>query len=340
MSKVTNSLLALACFVIIVAGMKAASPLVAPFILSFFIAIICVPPLFWMQKKGVPKLLALLIILVVVVTVILVIAAFVGKSINGFTQVLPAYQEHLSNKSTQLISWLNNHGIEVPENFIKEKFNLGIIMKMVATSLTGLTGVLTNVFMILLTVVFILVEASDLSSKLKRGLKDSKSSMKNMSEITASLNRYIALKTVTSFTTGVLVAVWMAILGVDFALLWGLIAFLLNYIPTIGSFIAAIPAVLLALVQLGMWPAILVAFGFLVINILIGNILEPRFMGKGLGLSPLVVFMSMVFWGWVLGPVGMFLSAPLTMIVKIIFEANQETQKIALMLGNDSKAKE
>jgi len=340
MSKVTNSLLALACFVIIVAGMKAASPLVAPFILSFFIAIICVPPLFWMQKKGVPKLLALLIILVVVVTVILVIAAFVGKSINAFTQVLPAYQEHLSNKSTQLISWLNNHGIEVPENFIKEKFNLGIIMKMVATSLTGLTGVLTNVFMILLTVVFILVEASDLSSKLKRGLKDSKSSMKNMSEITASLNRYIALKTVTSFTTGVLVAVWMAILGVDFALLWGLIAFLLNYIPTIGSFIAAIPAVLLALVQLGMWPAILVAFGFLVINILIGNILEPRFMGKGLGLSPLVVFMSMVFWGWVLGPVGMFLSAPLTMIVKIIFEANQETQKIALMLGNDSKAKE
>jgi len=211
---------------------------------------------------------------------------------------------------------------------------------MVATSLTGLTGVLTNVFMILLTVVFILVEASDLSDKLKRGLKNSKKSLKGMSEIAASLNRYIALKTVFSFATGVLVAIWMAILGVDFALLWGLIAFLLNYIPTIGSIIAAIPAVLLALVQLGVGPAILVAAGFLAVNMLVGNILEPRIMGKGLGLSPLVVFISMVFWGWVLGPVGMFLSAPLTMIVKIIFEANQETRKIALLLGNDSGKKE
>jgi len=340
MSKVTSSLIALACFVIIVAGMKAASSLVAPFILSFFIAIICVPPLFWMQKKGVPKYLALLIILVVVVVTIIVLSAFVGKSINNFTQTLPAYQQHLSNKSTELVSWLARQGIEVPENFIKEKFNLGIIMRMVATSLTGLTGVLTNVFMILLTVVFILVEASDLSDKLKRGLKNSKKSLKGMSEIAASLNRYIALKTVFSFATGVLVAIWMAILGVDFALLWGLIAFLLNYIPTIGSIIAAIPAVLLALVQLGVGPAILVAAGFLAVNMLVGNILEPRIMGKGLGLSPLVVFISMVFWGWVLGPVGMFLSAPLTMIVKIIFEANQETRKIALLLGNDSGKKE
>ena len=339
LSKITKSLIALACFIIIVAGMKVAAPLVTPFILSFFIAIICVPPLFWMQKKGVPKYIALLIILSVVVVAILVIAAFVGKSINEFTQTLPAYQHQLSNQSTKVISWLSRYKIEVPENFIKEKFNLGVIMKVVGTSLTGITGVLTNVFMILLTVIFILVEASDISDKLKHGLKKSKNSVKKMSDIAVALNRYIALKSIFSFATGIFVAIWMLILGVDFALLWGLLAFLMNYIPTIGSIIAAIPAVLLALVQLGVGSAILVAIGFIAINMLIGNILEPRIMGKGLGLSPLVVFISMVFWGWVLGPVGMFLSAPLTMIVKIIFEAHNETKNIAFMLGNNSDDK-
>ena len=339
MSKITKSLIALACFIVVVAGMKTAASLVTPFMLSFFIAIICVPPLFWMQKKGVPKYVALLIILIVVVVTIIFIAAFVGKSINDFTHVLPAYQQQLSSKSTELVSWLSRYKIEIPDNFIKEKFNLGIIMKMVATSLTGLTGVLTNVFMILLTVVFILVEASDISDKLKYGLKNSKKSLQELSEIAASLNKYIALKSVFSLATGIMVAIWMAILGVDFALLWGFIAFLLNFIPTIGSIIAAVPAVLLALVQLGVGPAILVAIGFLAINMLVGNILEPRIMGKGLGLSPLVVFLSMVFWGWVLGPVGMFLSAPLTMIVKIIFDAHQETKKIAILLGNGSREK-
>ncbi len=339
MSKVTKSLIALACFVIIVAGMKTAASLVTPFMLSFFIAIICVPPLFWMQKKGVPKYIALLIILVVVIVTIIFIAAFVGKSINEFSHLLPTYQQQLSNKSTELVSWLTKYKIEVPQNFIKEKFNLGIIMKLVATSLTGLTSVLKNVFMILLTVAFILIEASDISNKLKCGLNNSKKSLKKLSEIALALNRYIALKSVFSLLTGILVAIWMAILGVDFALLWGFIAFLLNFIPTIGSIIAAVPAVLLALVQLGIGPAILVAIGFLAVNMLVGNILEPRIMGKGLGLSPLIVFLSMVFWGWVLGPVGMFLSAPLTMIVKIIFEANQETKNFALLLGNGSKNK-
>ncbi len=338
-SKVTKSLIALACFIVVVAGMKTAASLVTPFMLSFFIAIICVPPLFWMQKKGVPKYLALLIILIVVIVTITFIAAFVGKSINDFTQVLPIYQQQLASKSSELISFLSRYKIEIPENFIKEKFNLGIIMKLVATSLTGLTGVLTNVFMILLTVAFILIEASEISDKLKRGLNNSKKSIKELSEIAGSLNRYIALKSVFSLLTGILVAIWMMILGVDFALLWGFIAFLLNYIPTIGSIIAAVPAVLLALVQLGVGPAMLVAAGFLAINMLVGNILEPRIMGKGLGLSPLIVFLSMVFWGWVLGPVGMFLSAPLTMIVKIIFEANKETKNIALLLGNGSTEK-
>jgi predicted PurR-regulated permease PerM len=126
----------------------------------------------------------------------------------------------------------------------------------------------------------------------------------------------------------------LLVLGVDFALLWGVAAFLLNYIPNIGSLIAAIPPILLALVQFGVGKTLIVAAGYLVVNIVVGSIIEPRVMGRGLGLSTLIVFISLVFWGWVFGPVGMFLSVPLTMVVKIALDSQEETRWIAVMLSN------
>jgi predicted PurR-regulated permease PerM len=131
----------------------------------------------------------------------------------------------------------------------------------------------------------------------------------------------------------------LAIIGVDFPLLWGFLAFLLNFIPNIGSIIAAIPAVLLSLVQIGVPSAIATAIAFLIINIVIGNIVEPSLMGRNLGLSPLIVFVSLIFWGWLLGTVGMLLATPLTMAIKIIFDNMDETKHIGLMLGDESSIK-
>lgn len=123
--------------------------------------------------------------------------------------------------------------------------------------------------------------------------------------------------------------------GIDYALLWGVLAFLLNFVPNIGSIIAAVPAVLLALIQLGPFSALMTAMGYLIANMVMGNIIEPRYMGKGLGLSTLVVFLSLVFWGWVLGPVGMLLSVPLTMLMKIALESSDETRWLAILMGPD-----
>ncbi|MDP7389373.1 MAG: AI-2E family transporter, partial [Pseudomonadales bacterium] len=131
----------------------------------------------------------------------------------------------------------------------------------------------------------------------------------------------------------VVVTVILWVLGVDFPLLWGLLAMLLNFIPTIGSIIAAVPPGMLAIVQAGPGTAVAVAFGFIMINMVMGNVLEPRFMGRGLGLSTLVVFLSLVLWGWLLGPIGMLLSVPLTMTAKIALEANPQTSWIAYLLG-------
>jgi predicted PurR-regulated permease PerM len=152
------------------------------------------------------------------------------------------------------------------------------------------------------------------------------------------VQRYLAVKTTVSLVTGAAIAIWTGLVGLDFALVWGLLAFLLNYIPTIGSIIAAAPAVLLATVQLGLGPALLVGVGFLVVNTVLGNIVEPALMGRAVGLSTLVVFTSLVFWGWVWGPVGMLLSVPLTMIVKIFLENSDELRWIAVLLDTPKNA--
>ena len=165
-----------------------------------------------------------------------------------------------------------------------------------------------------------------------------KDALNNYATILSGVNRFLGIKTLTSAATGILVAVWLIILGVDYPLLWGVVAFLLNYIPTIGSIIASVPALLLALVQLGPAEMGVCAIGYFVINITISNFIEPRFMGDGVGLSALVVFLSMAFWGWVLGPAGMLLSVPLTMSVKIAASANPRMQWIAIMLGPNSEA--
>ena len=330
-----SALMGFACFIIIVAGIRSAGDILVPFCLSAFIAIIFTPALFWMQKKGVPNVLAILFIIICLLAIFYLIARFVGTSVNDFTNALPEYRQLLVSKSASLQQWLTGFGIEISDDILKKSFNPGTAMQMAAKALNGLGGVLTNAFLILLTVIFILLEASSFPKKIRAGLKAPEKSLAGFSKFTESVNRYLVLKTIFSIITGLIIWAWLAILGVDYALLWGLLAFLLNYVPNIGSIIAAVPPVLLALIQLGTFHSLMTAAGFATVNIVIGSIVEPKFMGEGLGLSTLVVFLSLVFWGWVLGPVGMLLSVPLTMIMKIAFESNEETYWISVMLGGE-----
>ncbi len=334
----TSALVGTACFIIIVAGMRSADDILVPFLLSVFIAIIFTPPLFWMQKKGVPNVVAIFFIITCLVAIFYLIARFVGTSVNEFTNALPEYRMLLISKSTAIQKWLAGFGIDISDEMLKNWFNPGTAMQMAGKTLSGLSGALTNAFLILLTVIFILLEASGFPNKIRAGLKTPEKSLADFGKFTESVNRYLVLKTIFSLVTGLFIWVWLTVIGVDYAILWGVLAFLLNYVPNIGSIIAAVPAVLLALVQLGVLHSLLAALGFAIVNVVIGSIIEPRFMGHGLGLSALVVFLSLVFWGWVLGPVGMLLSVPLTMIMKIAFESNEQTYWLAVMLGGDPSA--
>ena len=326
-------LLSLAAFVIVVAGMKAADALLVPFLLSLFIAVIAAAPLFYLKQKGFPGGLAMLIVIGMIVVIGLLIGWMIGGSLNDFTANLPKYQERLSAQIVRLVVWLNGLGVQLDQEAIKTIIDPGKAMGLAGQVISGLGNVLAQAVFILITVVFMLMEASAFQNKFHAIADDPEASAERLDAITSSIKRYMTIKTSTSLLTGVLVSLWLWILGVDYPVLWGVIAFLFNYVPNIGSIIAAVPAVLLALIQADPQVAFWTIVGYLVVNNLVGNVIEPRFMGSGLGLSPLVVFISLVFWGWILGPVGMFLSVPLTMTLKIFLDSYESSRRLGLLLG-------
>jgi len=332
------TLLSLAASVIIIAGLRAAQDLVVPFMLALFLAIIAAPAVTWLKKKRCPSSVAVLGVFILMLGLLLVFGLVLGGSVNRFVAAVPQYQERINGLAVSLIELLESFDIPVEDSDLLEIFSPGSIMGWIGTGLKGLASLVSNAFMISLIVVFMLLEGVWIPTKLRVAFGEAAQAVQQISEAAAQIQRYLAVKTVISIATGGLVGVWTAVVGLDFALVWGLLAFLLNFIPTIGSLIAAVPAVLLALVQLGPGPAVAVAIGYLVINTVFGNIIEPNVMGRTLGLSTLVVFLSLVFWGWVLGPIGMLLSVPLTMIIKIILESTDGTRPIAIMLDSGRAA--
>ena len=327
-------MLPLAAFVVVVAGMKAATEILVPFLLASFIAIVAAPPMFWLRRKKVPDWLSLVIVILAALLCILAVSGLIGTSIRGFTEDLPGYEQRLKEVYGAILAWLEGWGVDLSDTMLTEILDPGAAMRLVAAGLNNLGKVLTNGFLILMTVIFMLIEASSLPGKLHRIFNGRQETLNNFDHFVDNINRYLALKTIISLVTGILATVLLALLGVDYAILWGLLAFILNYVPNIGSIIAAIPPVLLASVQLGLFKAAILAAGYVVLNITMGNVIEPRFMGKGLGLSTLVVFLSLLFWGWVLGPVGMLLSVPLTITAKIALDSREDTRWLSILLGS------
>ncbi|MEP7706210.1 AI-2E family transporter [Paraglaciecola sp. 25GB23A] len=329
-------LLILASIVIVLAGIKAASVIVVPFLLSLFIAMACSPVVTWAISKKVPRSIAVVLVILMIVVFGFILAGLVGQSMNEFSQNLPKYRAQLVDEFAWLIGQAQNFNLKFDKQQILSYLDPGMAMNMVSNLLSSLGGVLTNFLLILLIVVFMLFEADSIPKKVHIALDDPDMKIQQIDKFLVSVKNYLAIKTLVSLGTGLVIGLWLYFLGLDHVLLWAMLAFLLNYIPNIGSIIAAIPAVLLAVVQLGSGSAGLVALGYIMTNTIMGNIVEPRYMGRGLGLSTLVVFLSLIFWGWLLGTVGMLLSVPLTMIVKIALESNPNTRWIALLLASEN----
>jgi len=334
-SSFTRTLFILAAFVIVVAGMRAAESIMVTFLLSGFFAIICAPPFLFMQRKGLPPWLSLIAVVIFISLFQLLLISIIGNSAKAFSNDLPMYQEKLRAMTVHVVDMLAGWGVDTPKQSLLEAFDPSSIFKTAMSALGGLGSVLSNSFLIILTVIFMLFESLSLPHKLHKAFGEQSSQLKHIERFLETVKTYMTIKALVSLATGAMIYVGLLVIGVDYPLLWALLAFFLNFVPNIGSIIAAVPTVLLALIQLGPLSALFTALIYLSANMVMGNIVEPRFLGKGLGLSTLIVFLSLVFWGWVFGPVGMFLSVPLTMLLKIALESSEETEWIAIMMGAD-----
>ena len=329
--QVGYGMLIMAAVVIVLAGVKAASVIVVPFLLALFLAIILAPLFLWLKKKGLPQGIALLLIVILLFGSIGTLVMLIGTSVQDFSHNVPLYEEKLRTDFRNLLTALDGYNIKIPKEDIISMFATDSIMNYIAKTLKSLGGLLTNSLMIVVTVVFMLMEISQFTKKLERA---NSKSLHSFVAISDNIKHFILLKSMTSAATGVIVTIGLKFFDIHYAVLWGVVAFLLNFIPNIGSIIAAIPAVLMAMVQYDFSTALAVTGLYVAVNVTIGSILEPRIMGQGLGLSTLVVFLSLIFWGWLLGPVGMLLSVPLTIMVKIVLDANDDTKWISTLLGN------
>ncbi|MCJ7753440.1 MAG: AI-2E family transporter [Thermoanaerobaculales bacterium] len=323
-----------AAVVVVLAGLKAAQSLVIPFLLALFLAIICFPAVAWLTARRVPVGLAVIAVVIVLLAAFSGFGAIVGGSVDDFTAFATQNQARFDGLVKSASTWLEAREIDPESLDLLNMLQPGKLINLLGGVLKNLAAVLSNFFLIMLTMIFMLFEAASIPVKIRAAVGKGQFDIDNIRHAVIQVQHYLGLKTVTSLTTGILVGLWTAILGLDFAVVWGLLAFLLNYIPSIGSIVAAVPAVLLGLVQGGIGYAILVAVGYVVTNIGIGNFVEPWLMGRTLGLSTLVVFLSLVFWGWMWGSVGMLLSVPLTMIIKILLENTDDLQWISVMLDN------
>jgi AI-2 transport protein TqsA len=328
-----------AAVIVVIYGMQMAKVLLVPFLIAAFLALITIRPMLWLQQKRVPSFLAALVIVSSIMFLMAVVGTILGSSIADFTAALPEYQARLDAIVAGVFDFVIEHlnGDESMES-LGDMINPSWAMGLVATILNSLKDVLTNTFLIVFTMIFMLLEVSSVGTKVEAAFGRRAESLGRPKAFLQNLGRYLGIKTVVSIATGFCAGTLTWSLGLDFPLLWAMLAFLLNYVPTIGSIIAAVPAVLLALVQLGPGAAGATAIGFAAINVVFGNMIEPRLMGYGVGISPLVVFVGLIFWGWVFGPVGMLLSVPLTMILKLILESDENTRWIAILIGSERDA--
>ncbi|MDR3197397.1 MAG: AI-2E family transporter [Planctomycetaceae bacterium] len=367
-------LIAFASIVVIFAGIKAAQPLAGPFLLAIFFAMVLTPPLRWLKQKGLSDWAALSALSLLVFLSGMGLVWILSYSLTDFVDRLPAYREKATAGVAKFDNWINDavqqfdrvektvpkipifleepaesvnraQPVETPQpqktaEISRERFSLFDVIHLdtligyVHFGVKELLNIATVSTLVVILVIFMLIEASRLPEKVRAAFDGNDLSNEYFKKIAADTWNYMKIKTVICLLTGFVTAVGLWFLGIEYALLWGILIFFLNFIPNIGQIIALVPPVLLALLDQGAAMAFVVLIWLVIVNTLFGYGVEPRYLEEGLGISGLVVLLSLIFWGWLLGLIGMFLSAPLTMVMKIVLQNNRKTRWIAVLLSN------
>lgn len=333
-----NSFLAsFAYLIIIIAGLKMGSSLIVPLLMSFFWFLLFLPLVNKLRKFGLSDLFTTIIVFGITLIIAVFMGAFLLSSAQDLISNLPSYQEKFYELTPKIVGFFERFGISLQKSDALSLFDPTKIISYTATFFKGMGDIMTNSFVILLIVMFMFLESSLFFKKLFYLVKE-KEKKEKIELFMHNVNSYFITKTLTSALVGLLVWIMLVFFKLDYALLFGFLAFFLNFVPNIGSIIASLPALLLAILELGVVETAIIATGYVIINVSIGNFLEPKIMGKSVGLSAFIVFISMVFWGWIFGSVGMFLSIPLTIIIKIACDNSKELRWVSVILSDDVKS--
>jgi predicted PurR-regulated permease PerM len=318
--------------------LKYTAALLVPFLIAIAIAIVLSPLFNYLERKHIPKIISLIFILIIIIIPVISLAGYIAEEVNGFINNIQEMDQKFDSSLNRFSHFLETYGIPFGSeklDYIIEETNIKALVQKLATQAGNQ---FSNLFLIFFTTAFILMETDFLYNKLQKIMVDRGKKIDELMKIIEKIKSYFLIKAKTSLLTGLWIFAILWFYDIDYALLWSTLAFFLNFIPVIGSILAAIPAIIMAFLDQNMMTALWVLTWYIIVNTVVGNVLEPRIMGKGLGLSALIVFLSMTFWGWIFGPAGMILSVPLTMSMQFLFSRYEETEWIALLLSDYEKS--
>lgn len=326
-----------AAVVIVLAGARGSTPILTPLLVAVFFAMITAPAMIWLTRRGVPRIPAAILVVAGLIGIFAGMIAFLGAALTGFVRSLPQYQARLDEQLAVLQSILTEYGITPGGTSdgiqIGDYIDQGFVLQQAAELARQVGSIAVDAFLVIVGIGFLLVEAPRIAAVLTRYLGVESPPYRHLVQSGRLLIEYVVVRTKVNLITGTGTALFLAVLGVDFALLWGFFAFVLSYVPYIGLVVAAIPPTLLAFIEFGPAGAIAVIAAIAIIDAAAENVVLPRMAGRDLNLSPFVVLFSVVFWGFILGVVGVFLAIPLTIAVKLFLESWDETRWIGELLG-------
>lgn len=314
---------ALASVTIVVFGMRYARDILNPVLMALFIVMAVSPIIRWLRAKGVPNVVTLLLVLILFVALGLIFVSLLATSLHQFQAKIPTYTDKLDTMIHSVDQWLLGRGIDA-SNLLGDVVTASNLGSLAKGLVSGLFGVFSNVLLMFLIVIFMLAEIFHFPAKIDSRFGAESRFAKASAIFGRETRSYLFIKTWLGLITSIIVTAIFYGFGVDFALLWGMLFFLLGFIPNIGFVLALIPPFFVTLLEQGFVRAAIVVGVVIGVNAAFDNFISPRVMGRGLGLTPVAVFLSLVFWAWVLGPVGALVSVPLTIMVKRLFFENYE----------------
>ncbi len=318
-----------------------------PFTIAIFLTYLFHPLIEYLRKHKIPKWMSLIFILIVTFLIYYLMVLLFVSSFSSFPEKAQVYENNISKFLTDILTPFNltlrdmaalfNFNVKELDfsSIFQGLFKAGIIQNV----FTSISSLLKDFFVTMIFWIFMVLGKSNFEERIKIAFLSKGEKIDNtIQSFNTQLQSYIIIKTIVSLIVGTFATILFLIYGIDFALIWGLLTFILNFIPNIGSLIAITLPVLISLVQYGLGlKAVSFAVLLIIIHNIMGNLVEPNYLGRQMDLSPVFVLLSLIFWGWIWGIAGMFLSVPIAAAMKILFANIKPLQPLAVLMGNKAE---